>query len=162
MTCTLVKLKDQLGTIEQFFLLFMCCREKAKSHMVHTIVGIFYFRFINRACLGFPDLAFAWVCSVLILYWVLSFLSFWLQLMFFFARKVAAILLLGSTMTLSMGASLPTQGCFPRAAICIHASVSTCPDLYRCPGVTPSQKGLGLKEKPYGSLGHRVWGSWGS
>lgn len=80
----------------------------------------------------------------------------------FFARKVAAILLLGSTMTLSMGALLPTQGCFPRAAICIHASVSTCPDLYRCPGVTPSQKGLGLKEKPYGSLGHRVWGSWGS
>ena len=46
----------------------MCREEEADSHLMHTAVGPLHLSFMERVRSGFPDLVFAWVCFVLILY----------------------------------------------------------------------------------------------
>lgn len=120
-------------SVQQFFLLFMCCREKAKSHLVHTIVGILYFRFINTVCSDLLDLAFAYVRCVFYTECQISFLltiaDFWLT------TKVAVTVRFTICGYHRVHMGIIVQ---PKLLLkCCHtvmALMNTCPKFYHCPG----------------------------
>lgn len=71
---TLAKLKDQ--KLFNSFPCFSCAAEKRLNSIWCSLLWQSYTLDSQTVCSGFPDLSFAWICSVLILYGVSNFFPF--------------------------------------------------------------------------------------